>query len=305
NVNGENGWYITKPMINLTASKPATIYYHWDEDDKQVYLHNITAPEGVHTIFYYSVDTSGTREEVQWKTLKVDTTKPYLESVYPGNNSFINNTKPVLKLNFSEEIQTIHSSLDNHEIEFNTNDNITFTVNTSLAEGKHRLRVEVKDEAGNQVSYVMEFTVDVTKPTAKVDLPSADDVVSEKNVYVTVNATDNYGVNQIEFKVIQGNTTFNSSTFSGEEKHVFVFNTSSYPDGSYTLVVRVSDYAGNSAIYSTTVTVSKEEVASPLLLLLLGIMVSTGFFIVYIVAVKRMKGKMVFQWIFHRILRNH
>ncbi|HID25492.1 MAG TPA: PKD domain-containing protein, partial [Thermoplasmata archaeon] len=305
NVNGENGWYTVKPTINLTASKPATIYYHWDEKPKKIYVHNLTAPEGVHTLFYYSIDMVGNREEEQWKTIKVDTTKPYLKSVYPENNSFINNTKPVLKLNFNEKIQIMHSTLDEKEIVFKTQDNTTFTVNTFLSEGKHKLNIEVKDEAGNNVFYTTEFTVDTVKPTVKVDLPNADEVVSEKTVYIKVNATDNYGINQIEFNVIQDNTVLNTSKVSAKNLCTFVFNASSYQDGEYNLLIRVFDKAGNKVTYSTNLVVSKEKMISLPWLLLFGVIGLIAFLVAYVIVVKKTRGKTVFQSLLYRMLRNH
>ena len=77
--NGANGWYITAPAVMLVADQPGTTYYQWDSTDPlgwQIYSISVTAPEGIHTLNYYSVDALGNAESPKSESIKVDTIMP-------------------------------------------------------------------------------------------------------------------------------------------------------------------------------------------------------------------------------------
>ncbi len=75
--NGSGGWYIgAAPTITLTSA--ATAKYAWDSPGGPftTYAAPLTAPEGVHTLYYYAEDTYGQTSAVADATFKVDTVKP-------------------------------------------------------------------------------------------------------------------------------------------------------------------------------------------------------------------------------------
>ncbi|MBS3909193.1 MAG: S8 family serine peptidase [Actinobacteria bacterium] len=76
---GENGWFKSTTTASLTANEPATTYYQWDSTataNWTTYSGSFTAPEGEHTLYFYSVDTSNNTETARSAVLKVDTQKP-------------------------------------------------------------------------------------------------------------------------------------------------------------------------------------------------------------------------------------
>jgi hypothetical protein len=73
---GENDWYITSPMINLTINEEGKTYYYWDDGPQEEYLEPIFALEGEHIFNFYSVDESDNIEVVQNIKIKVDLTPP-------------------------------------------------------------------------------------------------------------------------------------------------------------------------------------------------------------------------------------
>lgn len=75
---GQNGWYVSAPSITLTCDDPgATTFYFWDANSAAEYSAPLTAPEGTHTLTYYSVDSfENTETPVNERTFKLDTTAP-------------------------------------------------------------------------------------------------------------------------------------------------------------------------------------------------------------------------------------
>jgi hypothetical protein len=86
---GQNGWYISNPILTLTATDPDHnqskwpsgvnhTYYKIDNGAYQEYLTPVTlVGEGTHTVSYYSVDKAGNVEDAQTTApYKVDTVAP-------------------------------------------------------------------------------------------------------------------------------------------------------------------------------------------------------------------------------------
>ena len=69
------GRFTNPPSISIAADEPgSTAYYQWDADGAagfSVYSDPITGLVGEHTLYYYSVDQSGNREEVKSAVIKV------------------------------------------------------------------------------------------------------------------------------------------------------------------------------------------------------------------------------------------
>jgi hypothetical protein len=73
--NGTNGWFKTTPSITLTSNEAGTTYYQWDSTSTSgwtTYLSSFNAPEGTHTLYYYSVDSANNTETVKSQVFKVD-----------------------------------------------------------------------------------------------------------------------------------------------------------------------------------------------------------------------------------------
>ncbi len=78
--NGYNSWFITTCTITFVPDVPASTFYQWDSTTgiwtPYMPANPPTAPEGVHTLYYYSVDASGNAESVQSQVFMVDTILP-------------------------------------------------------------------------------------------------------------------------------------------------------------------------------------------------------------------------------------
>lgn len=82
--NGADGWYTSAPGITLggadAVSGVTTTYYNWDGATNEVYVGALTAPEGTHTLNYYSVDNAGNEEVEKSQIFKVDITDPIVNA---------------------------------------------------------------------------------------------------------------------------------------------------------------------------------------------------------------------------------
>jgi len=80
---GTGGWWVTSPEITLTVDEPATTYFQWDATDPYgwlTYSGALVADEGIHTLYFYSVDLSAalnSETPVQSLTLQTDTLSPW------------------------------------------------------------------------------------------------------------------------------------------------------------------------------------------------------------------------------------
>jgi len=80
---GNNGWYVNNVKVTLSAAdfSPSGVnhtYYKLDDDTEWIeYTQPFSVKEdGVHVLYYYSVDLLGNEEEVNNATLKIDKTVP-------------------------------------------------------------------------------------------------------------------------------------------------------------------------------------------------------------------------------------
>ena len=148
---GKNGWYTTEPQVMLSANEPGATYFKIDDGAETVYSAAFTAPEGTHTITYYSVDTAGNKEHEKTLQLKVDSSPPELSAdllpKHQGNYCFIN--EPItIAFDATDTISGVCSTtatvdgrsiLDGEQLRFSK-------------PGEHTLIVVCEDFAGNVVS---------------------------------------------------------------------------------------------------------------------------------------------------------
>ncbi|NTU70587.1 MAG: hypothetical protein HGB10_01995 [Coriobacteriia bacterium] len=75
---GAGGWYRTDPQVTLSSSAPGNTYYGWNSaaGPFTLYTGPTSVPEGLQTMYYYSVDASGNAESANEATFSVDFTPP-------------------------------------------------------------------------------------------------------------------------------------------------------------------------------------------------------------------------------------
>jgi hypothetical protein len=79
---GENGWYISLPIITITSNDVVSginkIFYSWNGSSFQEYIGgSLTIPgEGIHYLQVYAIDTASNKEDIQTKIFKYDVNGP-------------------------------------------------------------------------------------------------------------------------------------------------------------------------------------------------------------------------------------
>lgn len=72
-----DGWYAVSPKLTLAADEPGATYYRWDTGNWAVYSGRLTAPSGIHTLWYYSIDNDDNVETAGSRTFKVSAREPH------------------------------------------------------------------------------------------------------------------------------------------------------------------------------------------------------------------------------------
>jgi thermitase len=149
----------------------------------------------------------------------------------------------------------------------NANAPATYSWDTTLyGNGSYTLQARAYDAAGNVgTSTSVPVTVqnpvpDTTPPTAQITAPANGSTLSG-TVSVKIAASDNVGVTLVEYYL---NGTLAGS--GGGATTAFSWNTTLYPNGSYTLQVRAYDAAGNvgtSALLTVSVRNSVPDTTPP------------------------------------------
>jgi len=168
---GLNGWYVQAPTVSLRSSESgALVAFRWDDSSEENYSAPLSAPEGVHTLWYYSVDPSGNRDTDRSLAFRVDTVAPgALLTLLPGTPDGASGwylSPPSILLEAAESA-SLHYAWDGGLFE-------NFTGPLLAPEGRHRLEYYAVDEAGNEgTTASVEVLVDTREPGAFANLTPA------------------------------------------------------------------------------------------------------------------------------------
>ncbi|PIU27757.1 hypothetical protein, partial [Candidatus Aquicultor secundus] len=178
---GDNSWFKTAPTITLASSAPGTTYYQWDSSSGAwtTYTSAFTALEGHHTLYYYSVDTTGNAEAYKSNSFDVDTILPTNPSVTsPSHTTGSTSPDNTIDISFSGATDG-GSGINGYSVEWSqspttvpdttvdmTGTAVTLT-SSQLADGSWYFHLSTKDIAGNQTSAVHlgPFIIDAAAPT--------------------------------------------------------------------------------------------------------------------------------------------
>ncbi|MDI6817231.1 MAG: Ig-like domain-containing protein [Actinomycetota bacterium] len=178
NPDGNSSWYKTVPSITFTTNEAATTYYQWDTTGGlwNQYTGSITAPEGQHTLYYYSVDLVGNIEAAKNKVYKLDVVPPGpFNLVSPADASSVNNATPQTftwsastDANLSKYQLYIDGTLNKDSISASAT---SATLSSSLSPGAHTWHMKAVDGAGHVIDSSSTFAVtviDVVAPATSI-----------------------------------------------------------------------------------------------------------------------------------------
>lgn len=235
---GQNGWYVgSAPSIRLDAGTGGSVWYRWDDAPfEPVAGAAISAPEGVHVLWYYGVDTDGVAWEPLQKQVKVDTVKPVVTiddvgGVHGARDGFVQLTgrvsEPVEVLQFNGVPCTVAADL-------------SFSASLPVEQQSGMVGSYVRDPAGNVSTSVFTLRIDGTAPRITLLEPASPELsISADTVHIRC-AIDE-----------QGEVTVNgvAAQFVGSEWVADV----PLQEGSNAIVLVAADAYGNKSELALTV----------------------------------------------------
>ncbi|MBE0448644.1 MAG: hypothetical protein IBX64_11200, partial [Actinobacteria bacterium] len=139
----------------LTPDKTATTRYKWDDGTETTYTAPFMAPEGVHTLFFYSKDAAGNTEVTRTKQFKVDTSIPTTPLLNAVDTITASNVATVMVSGTADPNTTVHITASDGVCEVTSS--VTSTGSfatqlnlTGLSDGTITITAYAKDEAGNE-----------------------------------------------------------------------------------------------------------------------------------------------------------
>ena len=184
---GKNGYYITHPLVSLTAESPTdsnpAIYYYLDNNSPALYTGDkISIPDGIHSLFYYAIDHTGNKEDtVNSIKFKVDTTPPDITITSPASDSV--NGSTVKLVGRTEENAVLQINGDDIPVKSDGSFETILTGN-----GKTVFLISSTDEAGNVTKKSISITFNSSPenpPSLTIVSPQDGTVVYSSSVVVT------------------------------------------------------------------------------------------------------------------------
>lgn len=232
---GENDYYVTKPIVEIKAQDPETyvaqIFYRYGEEPFIPYNDIIVIPEGQDSLVAYSTDSNGYRGPDIIKEFKVDTTAPVTQLSEQGSTG--ENGYYITGVEVSLVAADNLSGVDRIDYMINNADWTGYTGSLKFNnQGEYHLQWKARDKAGN--------TEEIHEKLYNIDL--YDPVVSARSLtepglsIIYLAASDTYsGINRIEYSI------------NGGEIQTYLDPFVIRDPGQHTIEYRAMDNAGRSS----------------------------------------------------------
>ncbi len=228
---GKDGWYTTIPTIKLTTDTNSKTFYWWEGGSETDYLGDLIAIDGNQTLYFYSKDLAGNKEQIQSLNIKVDTTLPEsawtIEPKRPDGLKDWYITRPTVSLTVTVDFSSVIY------YKFDDENYTLFTEDFKVPDGTHVLNWYAQDPAGNtEAEHAQEIMVDTTTP------------VTDLSVTPGPNANGWYTkVPNIQFNVSEKGA--NIIYHWDYEPALTLSGTLGIPEGRHVLYYHAVDEAGN------------------------------------------------------------
>ena len=232
------------PEINATGSTDFNVRIDVPED----------ALEGTYPVFIFLISDQMPYATTILIDVTVDNTSPTVNVVSPKNGSIVggnvlieayaSDPSGIAGVEFKVETASSPMTFDSEGGHW-----IGTLDTTTLSDGYYSLGVTAFDKAGNNHTTFIWITIDNTNPYAIINAPVNHGFVHNE-VSIDITATD---ANLDKAQLYLSGTLV--ATWSTGGVHTYVWNTTTYTDGTYTIMLNVQDKAGNLATAEITVTV--------------------------------------------------
>lgn len=244
-VNTEYAPYASNPIIGNTASGTASI-------------DTTSLGEGCFRVYVRGVDKYGSTGPGKGASFVVDGTAPTLSSanVSPSTSATVysNNATPTIKWSGAADrwLNKVQYSINGSVFKImGTDPSGSFTVPEGKITdtGKYTIKVRSADKSSNvSTAKTLYYYYDGTKPTGKISV--TDDGSNAGKYKINLTASDAVsGVKSVVLKLSGDSLSSAVTLYSGTAASSVNFDPASYPEGTYTLTLTVTDKAGN--VFST------------------------------------------------------
>jgi len=231
---GKGGWWRARPTLTITvedADPAASAFYAWDGAEPGPYFGPFKAPEGVHTLVWYSTDTRGNAGNESRRTIMVDTLPPETEILVspadPGGWWY--RVEPGITLVTDVNAQAWYS-WDDGPLQ-------AYTGPFTAGEGEHVLQFHSRDAAGNSERLRrQEFLVDTAPPVAALALSSRELLVGD---LLHLDASGSSDLNGLEAYSIEFGDGGRRTGTESSWQHVYE------SPGAFVVVLKVRDVSGS------------------------------------------------------------
>ncbi|QKT18532.1 Ig-like domain repeat protein [Salmonella enterica] len=139
---------------------------------------------------------------------------------------------------------------------------------TALADGEHSIVATVTDLAGNTATSSLTFTVDTTLSVPTIDLADASDSGSSNSDNITNDTTPAFTLGSIDADVTKVQVIINGTAYDAvQSEGRWTFTAPELADGDYSVIVQVTDDAGNVQTSTALAVTVDTSVAAPVIAL--------------------------------------
>ncbi len=226
-----------------------------------------TLADGEHTVAVTVRDLLG-NEATYSTSITVETGKPAISGLTPIGGSLVATGTPTVSASFSDpngiDVSSVTVSVNGENVTAGaTISESGFSWTGSLPDGVRSVQVSVSDTLGNGASASWAFTIDTIAPAVTGVAPADGAVMNNSRPAISASFSDaTSGVNVASVRLlINGTDVTAMATVTGSG--ISYMPAAALPDGAATVLIRVSDNAGNEATATSTWTVDTKAPPSP------------------------------------------
>ena len=225
------------------------------------FWNSATVPDGTYTLQAEAYDGAGLQALSAGVTVVVENTPPTTSVMIPSSGASVSGTQVTLDAAASPNVgvNQVQFSLTGGSLNHSLIATATPTYygwlalwnSTTVPNGTYTLQSDASDGAGYQgVSTGVTVVVDNPPPTTSVVIPSSGASVSGAQVILDASASVSAGVTKVEFYLTGGllNNALIATATPTYYGWLASWNSTTVPDGTYTLQSEASDVAGNQGV---------------------------------------------------------
>jgi len=195
--------------------------------------------------------------------MEPDTTAPTISIVQPSAGVTLTNRRPLINVDFSDDRSIVRSSFslivdgqDLTSICTISDDNANCQPVSDLPLGALTITAAISDEAGNEATDVVSFTLanppDLTSPVVAIESPVDGNSVENRRPEISISYSDNIALDISSFLLEIGGQDATNFCNVGSASAVCQ-SPSDIPLGNTEILATISDVSGNSAFDSITI----------------------------------------------------